>query len=253
MTSLPPESLPPAARIACETLKERLQEALGPELVALWAYGAQTFPDVPTRPGDIDTHALLSHKPDIKTAALIDEIHDRIARDLGIEWDSWYILRKDAMCTQPPKHVLRENLFDDAWALHRAHWLAGQYVLLSGYEASDFVLDPSWEEIKEDLWKECRHIERLLVERHDDPGHAAYAVWNGCRLVYSMETRNVVVSKRAAARWALANMPGRWRSLIQAAGRIYDDTPGSDDVAILRTSTASFIADVQDRMTVISQ
>jgi hypothetical protein len=110
MTSLPRESLPPAARIACETLKERLQEALGPELVALWAYGAQTFPDVPMRPGAIDTHALLSHNPDTRTAVLIDEIHDRIARDLGIEWDSWYILRKDAMCTPTETRATRESV-----------------------------------------------------------------------------------------------------------------------------------------------
>ena len=129
---LPLEILPPSAQIACEKLKEALQKLLGSDLLALWAYGAQTFADFPKRLGDIDTHAVLSHEPDIKTAAAIDQIHARIAADLGVEWDSWYILRKDAVRAQPPKHAFREDLTDDAWALHRAHWLAGQYVLLAG-------------------------------------------------------------------------------------------------------------------------
>lgn len=249
MTTLTPEILPPVARIACERLKENLQEALGPELLSLWAYGAQTFADFPKRLGDIDTHALLSHKPDIKTAAMIDEIHTRIATDVGIEWDSWYILKKDVASTHPPKHAFREHLVDDAWALHRAHWLAGQYVLLSGSMPSDFVRPPRWQEIEEDLWKEWRHIERTVIERHYKPGHAAYAIWNGCRIVYSLETRNVVISKRSAARWALACMPGSRRSVILAAGRIYDGTPESQDDALLRASLPGFMTALRSRIT----
>jgi hypothetical protein len=73
-------------------------------LVALWAYGAATFPDRPL-----------------------------------IEWDSWYLLPCDATGEGSPRHVLRENTFDGAWALHRAHWLAGQYVNLVGADPTDVV------------------------------------------------------------------------------------------------------------------
>ncbi len=73
-------------------------------LVALWAYGAATFPDRPL-----------------------------------VEWDSWYLLPCDATGEWSPRHVLRENTFDGAWVLHRAHWLAGQYINLVGADPTDVV------------------------------------------------------------------------------------------------------------------
>ena len=178
MPSLPLEVLPAATRIACERLRDALGDALGPELVALWTYGAATFPDSPAGLGDVDTHGVLAHPPGRETSTTIDASHDAIATDLSIEWDSWYILESDATSAKPPKHALHEQLVDDAWALHRAHWLAGQYVPLSGASPTDFVQAPSWEELREDLQSEVSGIERFLTEHRDDPGHAAYAVLN---------------------------------------------------------------------------
>ena len=247
MPSLPLEVLPAETRLACERLRDALEDALGAELVALWTYGAATFPDCPGGLGDVDTHGVLTHAPGAETSRKIEAIHDAIENDLGIEWDSWYILESDVTSAKPPKHALHEHLVDDAWALHRAHWLAGQYIALSGTPPTDFVPPPSWEELQGALRKEISFIEQFVTERRDDPGHAAYAMLNGCRVLYSVEARNVVISKWAAGLWALKSLEKTWHAPIQAAMRLYDAETMPGDAPLLTESMAPFIGFVRDR------
>lgn len=246
--SVPLGELPPTVREACLRLRDGLTDLLGRELVALWAYGAATFPDRPNRLGDVDTHGVLVTPPDRDTASAIDELQESIAQDSGIEWDSWYILESDAREVQPPRHVLRADLVDDAWALHRAHWLAEQYVALHGCLPSELVRPPSWAELKEGLQDELLFIEELLEEGRDDAGHAAFATWNACRIIYSLETRQVVVSKRAAALWALDNLRSSWHAPIRAAGRVYDGQADDDDALVLKSSLTDIVSATRDRL-----
>ncbi len=212
-------------------------------MVALWAYGAATRPDHPRRLGDIDTHCLLRHRPARATAAMIEELQDAIARDEKIEWDSWYILERDAHGPEPPRHALRgPTLVDGSWSLHRAHWLAGQYVGLHGPAPSELVPAPTWLELTDGLRSELKHIERFIAEGHDDSRYCAYAVWNACRIIYSLENRDVVVSKRAAALWALEHMPVAWHPAVHAATRVYDDEETNGDARILRSAVPEIVA-----------
>lgn len=246
---IPLEVLVPAVRIACARLREGLHTLLGDQLVALWAYGAATQADHPKRMGDVDTHCLLASQPSPSTAQEIRALQEAIARDAKIEWDSWYILESDAHHASPPRHVLGDvTLVDGAWALHRAHWLAGQYVLLHGTPPTAVVPSPVWTELEAGLRNELEHIERFISDGQDASEYCAYAVWNACRIIYSIENRDVVISKRRAALWALERMPGSWHSAIHAAGRVYEDQVTGEDVSALRLGMPVIVAEARRRL-----
>ena len=242
------EALPEAVRLACARLRDGLHDLLGPELVSLWAYGATTRPDRPKRLGDVDTHGVLQNRPGVLIADRIDELHAAIARDSEIEWDSWYVLEEDARSAAPPIHALREELVDSSWSLHRAHWLAGEYVLLHGCAAADLVRPPTWAEMEAGLRGELSFITQSIEDGKTDAGDTAYAVSNACRIIYSVENRDVVVSKRAAALWALEHMPASWRPAIRAALRVYDGEDGEQDTALLQQSMPTIVAAAAERL-----
>jgi hypothetical protein len=244
--SVPLESLPQVVQIACVQLRKGLLEILGDDLVALWVYGAVTFEDRPRRLGDVDTHAVLRHPLNQNTTQAIDALHTYTAREAEIEWDSWYILEQDMASPTPPPHAFREDMVDYAWALHRAHWLAEQYVLLHGCVPAALIQPPTWAELKEGLRSELSYIEQIKPVPPYAAPSAAFVVLNGCRIIYSLRTQNVVVSKRAAGNWALTHLPAAWHQAIRAAERAYDDCLESGDAAILQAVVDSIVTAVRD-------
>lgn len=240
--------LPSNARDACIHLRDGLEALLGQDLVALWAYGAATFPDRPKRLGDVDTHGILAVRPTQEIAAAIDELHAASADAANIEWDSWYVVEADARRPEPPNHAFRDDLVDWAWPLHRAHWLAGQYVGLSGRSPDELVPPPTWAELVEGLEEELEYIDEVLAEGRDDAEHSAFVTWNACRILYSLETRDVVVSKRAASSWALEHLPSRWHDAIRAAGRVYDGEADREVEAELLAQRAEVVESARERL-----
>jgi aminoglycoside adenylyltransferase-like protein len=244
-TSVSLEEIPEAARIAWLRLRDELRAILGNDLVALWGYGATTFPDPPRRTGDLDTHAVVDRPVDEQTARRIEDAHAGIAREFGIDWDAWYVLADDARRPDSPPHAFRAGKRDTSWALHRAHWLAGRYVHLHGPEPGEIVPAPTRAELEVDLRRELEHLERHVVEGDNDPGEAAYAILNGSRILHSGETGNVVISKRSAGAWALQRLPDQWHAAIQAAGRAYDGVETPEDAELLSSAMGPFIAMVR--------
>ena len=90
------EELPSDVRGAWTRLRDELLVILGSDFVAFWAYGAATRPDRPKRLGDVDTHGVLSKRPDQATADAIDDTQASIGNECNIEWDSWLILEEEA-------------------------------------------------------------------------------------------------------------------------------------------------------------
>jgi hypothetical protein len=242
------DEIPVVARDAWLRLRDELLAILGDDLVAIWAYGSTVGPDRPLRPADLDTHVIVRRRPDAQTARRIEDAHDAIAHHSGLEWDAWYIFADDARQAEPPRHAFREGRRDTAWAVHRAHWLAGQYVQVHGQQPADVVAPPTWPELEADLDRELEHVERHIAEGDTDPYEASYAILNGSRILYSIETRNVVLSKRAAGKWALEHLPARWHAAIRAAERAYDNQATPEETELLAREMGLFTATVRERL-----
>jgi aminoglycoside adenylyltransferase-like protein len=241
-------NLPEVARTAWTRLRDELQSILGDDLVAIWAFGSTIGADRPRRPADLDTHIILRRRPDAETAQRIDDACDAIAGEVGVEWDAWFIALDDARLAERPPHAFREGRRDTAWALHRAHWLAGRFVHIYGQQPAEIVASPTWPEIEVDLDRELEHIERHVAEGDTDPYEAAYAVLNGSRILHAIETHNVVLSKREAGIWALEHVPERWHPGIRAALRAYDEQATPDDLQLLAAEMGAYVATIKERL-----
>ena len=242
------EDVPEVARTAWTRLRDELLSILGDGLVAIWGYGSIIGADRPHRPADLDTHVILGDRPSAQTGQRIDGACQAIAAEAGVEWDTWCVALEDARQPGHPPHAFREGRRDTAWALHRAHWLAGRFVNIYGQEPAEVVPTPTWSEIEVDLDRELEHIERHVQEGDTDPYEAAYAILNGSRILHSIETHNVVLSKREAGTWALDYLSERWHPALGAALRAYDERASPADVELLATEMAQFIAAVRERL-----
>jgi hypothetical protein len=222
----PPEDI----QDLCWAFRHGLNAALGDKLYGVYLYGAVAFPDAgPT--GDIDFHVILTEPPDDEERSAIEQLHARLALDfppLGGELDGYYILLEDARQAAPPRHQLLAHVVDNSWALHREHIRAGRCIVLQGPDPKQVYPAASWPELENALQGELTY-----VEQHLDV-YPAYCILNLCRLMYSFETRDVVISKAAAAKWARDAFP-QWRRHIEAAQRSYARQATTQDVEFMRS------------------
>ena len=227
------QRVPAELESLCQALVEGQRRILGNTLFGIYVYGAVAFPEAGAT-GDIDFHAILASPPDTPQKEALKALHDRLARDyppMGAELDGWYILLEDALHAARPPHQIWPEICDSSWALHRAHLRAGRCFVLHGPAPEQFLPPPSWSELESALQAELDYVTAHLA---DAP---AYCVLNLCRLIYSCQTHEVVVSKRASAAWAAARFPN-WLPLIEAALRSYDH--GTVDEDLLPSGVASF-------------
>jgi hypothetical protein len=251
VTSRPPgvslDAISEPARTAWLRLRDALREIVGDDLVAVWAHGGTTFTSDPAHSGDLDTYVIVGRTGEGYAQRTADAQY-AIAQELGVEWDTWYVLADDAKRPEAPHHAFRPERRDTAWAVNRAHWLAGRYVLLHGAQPAEVVPAPTWAELEADMSRELEHIERHILEGDTDPYEATYAVFNGSRILHSLETRDVAISKRAAGAWALEHLPDRWHPALRAGMRSYAGEATADDEALLAAEMAPFVAMVRERL-----
>jgi len=203
-------------RELCAAFTTGLQAILGPKLHGVYIYGAAAFPDtIPS--GDVDFHVILEAGLDEIEKGELWNLFDALKRGyppLGGELDGYFILLADARQSSPPKHQLNTAIVDHSWALHREHILAGRCIVLYGPDPVEIYLPATWEELEEALYSELKFVQNNMA------AYPGYSILNLCRLVYSFETRQVVLSKAQAAAWALEALP-QWRQLIELAIKSY--------------------------------
>jgi hypothetical protein len=99
------------------------------------------------------------------------------------------------------------------------------------------------------LDRELEHLERHVHEGDAaDPFEATYAIFNGCRILHTLETGSAVISKRSSGAWGLENLPLRWHRAIHAAGRSYDGAGSAEDIEVLRQTMGPFVDMVRQRL-----
>jgi hypothetical protein len=125
-------------------------------------------------------------------------------------------------------------------------------VPLLGREPPGWVVPPSWNDLLADLDREVEHFERHVLNGDaDNPYETTVAHLNGCRVLYTMATRDPVISKRSAGQWGQTSQPSVWRPAIEAALRSYDGQGTRTDLALLRKSMPLFVNYVRDRVPVV--
>jgi hypothetical protein len=233
--------LPPATRNAVTGLRRGLNEILGEDVAAVWLYGGSLFSSVAL---DIDLHILLARTPNESEGQEIRELHATTSNNERWvdEFDSWYVLLRDARRAEPPPNVgpWHPGVLDSHWSLHRAHWLAGACIVVHGVPPSEVVQPPTWDEIENTLREE------LKDEARDGgrEGAAASPYWTLqlCRVLASLETLDVVRSKLDSGAWALERLPAETHQIIKAAMRYYTRSSEEDDKALIARLYPSFYA-----------
>lgn len=228
-------SIPSEIRNLCEALLDGLNTALGEKLHGVYLYGGLAFPDGGAT-GDIDFHVILNDVLNDSEKSAMNKLHAALAQDyppLGAELDGYYILLEEARRTMPPRHQLMDDVVDNSWALHRAHIRAGRCIVLQGPNPLQIYPEVSWSELERALQGELDYVEKHLAE------YPAYCILNLCRLMYSFETRDVVVSKVGSARWAYEGFPN-WRPHIEAARKSYEGRATAEERDLLKSEVKDF-------------
>jgi hypothetical protein len=101
--------------------------------------------------------------------------------------------------------------------------------------------DANWEQLAADLEEQLQYVEAHLEV------YPAYCVLNLCRLMYSFENREVVISKVAAAEWAWELFPQR-RALIEAARKWYAQQASAQDEMLMMSELMGFYRFVCERI-----
>jgi len=221
--------------LVAQAFVQGLRRILGEKLYGAYIYGAAAFPeDVPT--GDIDFHVILAGELTQVERAALEALHEDLGRrfpPLGVEMDGYYILLADARGDVPPQSQMWSRATDGSWALHRAHILAGRHIVLHGPYPAEIYLPPTWPQIEQALRGELDYVAQHL---HDYPD---YCILNLCRLIYSYETRDVVISKAAAAAWAYDALP-QWRRHVELAQKSYAGRATPQDRQFMLAEAAAF-------------
>lgn len=219
----------------CRAFVCGLEAILDANLHGIYMHGASVFPDSgPIQ--DIDCHVILAGPLNNRNKDAILQLQRELSErfpPLGEELDAYFVLYEDAVKTHPPAHQLQPEIRDESWSLHCAHIRAKRFTTLYGPPPKDIFPAPSWVEIRTALEHELTFIQQNL--RYPD-----YCVLNMCRIMFSVQERNVVVSKFSSGKWASDMFP-EWKPLIDAAVASYRNADTQDEAGLLKNQAAAFI------------
>ena len=109
---------------------------------------------------------------------------ESIAREFDVIFDAMFLVADEVGSGRLPSSAFEKSERVNDWAVCRAHWLAGQYVLLHGRSPEELVAPPTSAELNRDLDRELEHLERHVYEGDAaDQFEATYTIFNGCQIL----------------------------------------------------------------------
>ncbi|NYH92895.1 aminoglycoside adenylyltransferase domain-containing protein [Actinopolymorpha rutila] len=190
----------------------------------------------------MDLHIVVRHAPESHDLEQVKTMHTAICADLAIpQLDAWYVLLDEARSTRRPRDLNRpveEN--DENWAIKRAQWFAGAYVLIHGLRPEQIVPLPDWAEIEAELLAQLNDAIVL-----DDHRHPAGLTLRLCRVLLSLTTGDVVHFKLDAAAWVLDKLSPKSQAHVAAAVRVYRSDPTPGDRSLLAEGMSAFRREIR--------
>ena len=231
------DEVPHSARRGALAMRAELLAQFPDGIAAIWLYGSNVFGYSGI---DIDLHVLLREYPDDAQTQWLRELDRRVTESEGVgEIDCWYITLDAARGPDQPRDLRHTNVRDLHWSLHCAHWLAGACVVVHGISPLDVLPTPTWPELEATLRQEIEDAGRYLADG------TAYWTLQLCRVLASLETRDVVRSKLDSADWELDHLPPSTHPAITAASRYYHHTPQPGDPELIRAGYPNVYAAVR--------
>jgi hypothetical protein len=230
MTPTPPTPHPDVNALL-EGLLQRVQAILGDRLVGMYLDGSLANGDF-DQASDIDFVAVTSDDITDDVFLALQAMHDQIAASdsrFAHDLEGFYISQTALRRYDPaqarhiniergPGERLKKVTLDAAWMVH-LHIMRERGITLAGPPARMLIDPVSPDDLRLAMlsvlpgW--AAHI-LSHPERMSHRGSQSYIVLSLCRALYTLHN-GTVVSKQAAAGWALESLDERWVGLIERA------------------------------------
>jgi len=222
--------LPAPVNAILQELLTSARAVLGEQFVGMYLYGSLSSGDFNPDTSDIDFVVVTEGALPPETVAGLEALHKRLWA-AGSYWaahlEGTYIPRaawRRYDPAMPPVPSVNEGHFyvgghGSDWVIQRQVVRAGGVVVAGPPPAS--LIDPvTPDELRAAVagiirgwWGPVVLADEAFLRR---PDYQAFAVLTMCRALYVL-AHGAIVSKPAAARWAVAALPERWHSLIEQA------------------------------------
>jgi Domain of unknown function (DUF4111)/Nucleotidyltransferase domain len=224
-------------------LWDGVRPRLGPHFVGMYLYGSLAAGDFSPESSDVDFLVVTDDDLSGEQFESLREMHALIADAGGSKWatelEGSYIPRR-ALRRYDPRDARHPHIdrgrgglnieqHDVDWVVQR-HVLHERGVVLAGPPVETLIAPVGPGELQRGVRELLRVWWVPMVSdptRLRSPGYQRYAVLTMCRMLYTFR-HGTVVSKPAAARWALATLDGRWQGLIRRAMARPREAPPED-------------------------
>ena len=222
-------------------LLSEVQQILREQFVGMYLFGSLANGDFDEQ-SDIDVLIVTDGEISKDSFSALEHLHKRI-NELDSPWalqiEASYIPRS-ALRRYDPAHKLHPHMdrgegetlhmmsHESDWIIQR-HILRERGIVITGPILSDMIDPVSPDELCQavvdvlPLWTQPILDQPTRINRR---GYQSYCVLTLCRMVYTLKYGEIL-SKPAAANWALGNLDSRWKPLIERA-RIGRQNPNVD-------------------------